>query len=335
MTVNLKGRSLLTLMDLTPEEIRHLLDLSKRLKAERQEGVFGECMRGRNILLLFEQLSTRTRSAFEVAATQEGGNATFLDSRNSQFGGKESLEDSAKVFGRMYDAIAYRGERHAVVEGLARHAGVPVYNGLTEADHPTQTLADLMTIEEHVGKPLGEVKVAFCGDTRSNMTRAWMNAAAQMGMRFACYGPAELAPDPALVAPVQQVCAQNGGEITFSSDPAVLAGADVVYTDVWSQVGEGDDIPESVRLLTPFRVTSGTLASTGNPAAIFMHRLPAYHDFETEAAMGHHELGYDIREVSDEVFRGAQSVVFDEAENRMHTIKALLAATIGREAQRP
>ncbi|MDR3225881.1 MAG: ornithine carbamoyltransferase [Clostridiales Family XIII bacterium] len=330
MTVNLKGRSFLTLMDYSPEEIRYLLDLAAKLKKDRAAGVFGDSLRGRNVLLLFEKTSTRTRSAFEVGATQEGGNVTFLDNRNSQFGKKESVEDSAKVFGRIYDAIEYRGFEQSVVEDLAKHSGVPVYNGLTDIDHPTQILADLMTIEEHIDKPLSDVKLVFCGDTRNNMSYAWMYGCAKMGMTFVAYGPAERAPEQAVFDRIAPVCEQTGASVIFSSDVGDLAGADAVYTDIWASMGEEDQIPDRVKLLTPYKVTDRLLEATGNPDVLFMHCLPAFHDFETDLARSQYDLGYDIREVTDEVFRSEHSVVFDEAENRMHTIKAIMVATIGR-----
>jgi ornithine carbamoyltransferase len=330
MDINLKGRSFLTLMDYTPEEIRYLIDLAKKLKADRAVGKYGDSLRGRNILLLFDKTSTRTRSSFEVGATQEGGAVTFLDRSSSQFGKKESLEDSAKVFGRIYDAIEYRGYEQSVVEALAEHSGVPVYNGLTDVDHPTQILADLLTIEEHTDKPLGDVKVVFCGDTRNNMTYAWMYGCAKMGMKFVAYGPKELAPDPAVTERVNAVATETGATIAFSQDAASLSGADVIYSDIWASMGEEDQIPERVRLLTPYKVTMDLLALTGNPDVLFLHCLPAFHDFETELAKQQMALGYDIREVTDEVFRSKHAVVFDEAENRMHTIKALMVATIGR-----
>jgi ornithine carbamoyltransferase len=317
-------------MDCTPDEIRYLIDLAKKLKSDRAAGVYGDSLRGRNVLLLFDKTSTRTRSAFEVGATQEGGSVTFLDRSSSQFGKKESLEDSAKVFGRLYDAIEYRGYKQSVVEALAEHSGVPVYNGLTDVDHPTQILADLMTIEEHTDKPLKDVKVVFCGDTRNNMAYAWMYGCAKMGMRFVAYGPEELAPDPAVMERAAAVAGETGAVIEFSQDPASLAGADVIYSDIWASMGEEDQIPERVRLLAPYKVTMELLGRTGNPDVLFLHCLPSFHDFETELAKQQMELGYDIREVTDEVFRSGHSVVFDEAENRMHTIKALMVATIGR-----
>ncbi|MDR1495766.1 MAG: ornithine carbamoyltransferase [Clostridiales Family XIII bacterium] len=330
MSVNLKGRSFLTLMDYTAEEIRYLLDLAKKLKADRAAGIYGDSLRGRNILLLFDKTSTRTRSSFEVGATQEGGSVTFLDKSSSQFGKKESIEDSAKVFGRIYDAIEYRGYEQSVVEALAEHSGVPVYNGLTDVDHPTQILADLMTIEEHIDKPLSKVKVVFCGDTRNNMAYAWMYGCAKMGMAFVAYGPEELAPDPAVMKGASAVAAETGATIEFSQASAALAGADAVYSDIWASMGEEEQIPERVRLLTPYKVTMDLLERTGNPDVLFMHCLPSFHDFETELAKSQRELGYDIREVTDEVFRSRHSVVFDEAENRMHTIKALMVATLAR-----
>jgi ornithine carbamoyltransferase len=331
MTVDLKGRSFLTLMDYSSEEIRYLLDLAKKLKTDRANGVFGDSLRGRNVLLLFEKTSTRTRSAFEVGATQEGGNVTFLDNKNSQFSKKESLEDSAKVFGRMYDAIEYRGFEQSVVEDLAKYSGVPVYNGLTDVDHPTQILADLMTIEENISKPLNEVKVVFCGDTRNNMSYAWMYGAAKMGMTFVAFGPPELAPDPDILARAKAEAVVAGADITFSSDIRDIEGADAIYTDIWASMGEEDQIPDRVKLLAPYKVTEELMAATGNPEALFMHCLPAFHDFETEIAKVQYNFGYDIREVTDEVFRSDRSVVFDEAENRMHTIKAVMVATIGRD----
>ena len=330
MAVNLKGRSFLTLMDFTPSEIRYLLDLAHDLKAKKRSGVCNQVLKGKTIVLLFEKTSTRTRCAFEVAAMEEGAGVTFLDSGSSQFGKKESLEDTAKVLGRFYDGIEYRGYDQKVVEDLAKYAGVPVWNGLTDVDHPTQILADLLTIEEHVAKPLNKVKVVFSGDIRNNMSYAWMYGCAKMGMHYVAYGPAELADqlDQEVIAKVQEVAKETGAVIEVSSDPESLKGADVIYADVWASMGEEAEIPERVRLLTPFKVTEELMASTGNPDCLFMHCLPAFHDFETTMAKTQMELGYDIREVTDEVFRGKNSVVFDEAENRMHTIKAVIVATI-------
>lgn len=333
MAVNLKGRSFLTLMDFTPEEIRYLLDLSKDLKSKKRAGIKGEALEGKNIVLLFEKTSTRTRCAFEVACLDEGGKVTFLDSNSSQFGKKESVEDSAKVFGRFYDGIEYRGYKQELVENLAKHAGIPVWNGLTDVDHPTQILADLLTIEEHIAKPLNKVKVVFCGDVRNNMSYAWMYGCAKMGMHYVAYGPKELIDeiDKDIVKKVEAVAKETGAKIEFCSTPECLKGADVLYTDVWASMGEEAQIPEKVKLLTPYKVTEDMIKDTENPDVIFLHCLPSFHDFETTMAKTHKDAGYDIREVTDEVFRSKHSKVFDEAENRMHTIKAVMVATIGRQ----
>ncbi|MDF2519514.1 MAG: argF [Clostridia bacterium] len=328
MAVNLKGRSFLTLMDFTPSEIRYMLDLSHDLKSKKRAGIFNYVLKGKNIVLLFEKTSTRTRCAFEVAALEEGAHVTYLDQNSSQMGKKESLEDTAKVLGRFYDGIEYRGYKQSVVEDLAKYSGVPVWNGLTDVDHPTQILADMMTIEEHVAKPLNKVKVVFAGDTRNNMSYAWMYGCAKMGMHFVAFGPKELAPSQEVMDKVQAIAKETGAVIEFSSDAEAVKGADVIYTDVWASMGEEAQIPERVRLLTPYKVTMELLQKTGNPDVIFMHCLPAFHDFETKMAKDMKEQGHDIREVTDEVFRSRHSVVFDEAENRMHTIKAVMVATL-------
>jgi len=330
MAVNLKGRSFLTLMDFSPVEIRYLLDLAHDLKYKKRAGIHNELLKGKTIVLLFEKTSTRTRCAFEVAAMEEGAGVTYLDSKSSQMGKKETMEDTAKVLGRFFDGIEYRGYEQSVVEGLAKHAGIPVWNGLTDVDHPTQILADLMTIEEHVSKPLNHVKVVFSGDIRNNMSYAWMYGCAKMGMHYVAYGPDELAAelDQEVLAQVQEVAAATGATIEVSSNPACLKGADVIYADVWASMGEEAEIPDRVRLLTPFKVTTEMMESTENPDCLFMHCLPSFHDFETTMAKEQMELGYDIREVTDEVFRSKNSAVFDEAENRMHTIKAVIVATI-------
>lgn len=331
MAVNLKGRSFLTLMDFTPEEIRYMLDLAHDLKSKKRAGINNQMLKGKNVVLLFEKTSTRTRCAFEVACMDEGAGVTFLDSGSSQMGKKESLEDTAKVLGRFFDGIEYRGYEQSVVEDLAKHAGVPVWNGLTDVDHPTQILADLMTIEEHISKPLNKVKVVFCGDIRNNMSYAWMYGCAKMGMHFVAYGPDVLAKelDQDVLDKVQKVADETGAVIEVSSDPASLKDADVLYSDVWASMGEEAEIPERVKLLTPFRIDMDMIKATGNPDVIFLHCLPSFHDFETKMAKTQKEAGYDIREVTDEVFRSKHSKVFDEAENRMHTIKAVIVATIG------
>ena len=331
MSVNLKGKSFLTLMDLTPQEIRYLLDLGKDLKAKRRAGICGRALEGKHIVLLFEKTSTRTRCSFEVAATQEGGHVTYLDAGSSQMGKKESLEDSAKVLGRFFDGIEYRGFDQKVVEDLAKYSGVPVFNGLTDVDHPTQILADMMTIEEHCAKPLKDVKVVFPGDVRNNMCYAWMYGCAKMGMHFVGLGPRELVDgvDKSVMAQVDAVARETGAVIEITDDQGTLVGADVIYGDIWASMGEEDLIPERAKLLTPFRVTEDTLERTGNSKVLYMHCLPSFHDFETKLAREWQAKGVDIREVDDAVFRGPHSVVFDEAENRMHSIKAVLVATIG------
>lgn len=331
MAVNLKGRSFLTLMDFTPEEIRYMLDLARDLKAKKRAGIRTEALRGKNIVLLFEKTSTRTRCSFEVACHDEGGHVTFLDAKSSQMGKKESLEDTAKVLGRFFDGIEYRGYEQSVVEDLAKYSGVPVWNGLTDVDHPTQILADMLTIEEHIAKPLSKVKVIFCGDIRNNMSYAWMYGCAKMGMHYVAYGPDVLAQqlDQDIMKKVRTVADETGAVIEVSSDPECLKGADVIYTDIWASMGEEDQIEERVKLLSPYKVTMEMLEKTENPDVIFLHCLPSFHDFETDMAREQKEKGLDIREVTDEVFRSRHSKVFDEAENRMHTIKAVIVATMG------
>jgi len=329
MSVDLKGRSFLTLMDYSPEEIRYLLDLSADLKEKREKGIHGGSLSGKNILLIFEKTSSRTRAAFELGAIEEGAYVTYIGPGSSQFGSKESAKDSAQLFGRYYHGIEYRGFAQATVEDLAEYSGVPVWNGLTDDDHPTQILADLLTIKEYVRKPLSEVKVVFCGDIRNNMSYAWMYGSVKTGIKFIAYGPEELAPDEAIIKRALDAAGNTGATIEWSADPACLKGADVIYTDIWASMGEEDKIPERVKLLTPYRITQETLNQTGNPDVIFMHCLPSFHDFETKMAREQLELGYDIREVTDEVFGGPHSVVFEEAENRLHTIKAVMVATLG------
>ena len=330
MPVNLKGRSFLTLMDFTPCEIRYLLDLSRDLKAKKRAGIHEYNLKDKNIVLLFEKTSTRTRCSFEVAAHDEGAHVTYLDPGSSQMGKKESLEDTAKVLGRFFDGIEYRGYDQSVVEQLAKHSGVPVFNGLTDADHPTQILADMLTIEEHIAKPLNQVKVVFPGDVRNNMCYAWMYGCAKMGMHFVGIGPKALIDgiDRHVLQEVEQVARETGAKIDITDDLQAVKGADVIYGDIWASMGEEDLIPERVKLLTPYRVTKELLERTGNPDVLYLHCLPSFHDTNTTMASQWQEKGVDICEVTDEVFRSKHSVVFDEAENRMHTIKAVMAATL-------
>jgi ornithine carbamoyltransferase len=330
MAVNMKGKSFLTLQDLTAEEIRYLLDLARDLKAKKRMGLHGKALKGKNIVLLFEKTSTRTRCSFEVAAREEGGGVTYLDPGSSQMGKKESLEDTAKVLGRFFDGIEYRGYDQQVVLDLAKYSGVPVFNGLTDLDHPTQILADMLTMEEHIHKPLKDCKVAFVGDVRNNMSYAWMFGCCKMGVDFVGYGPKELidGADQSILHVCQTEGKKTGANISLSDDPDALRGADVIYSDIWASMGEEDLIPQRAELLAPYRVDDALLERTGNPDVLFMHCLPSFHDFETKLAQEWRDKGVDIREVTDEVFRGRHSVVFDEAENRMHTIKAVLVATV-------
>ena len=327
--MNLKGRSLLSLMDFTPEEIRYLLDLAHELKKKKKAGIKGDLLAGKNIVLLFEKTSTRTRCAFEVAAMDEGAGVTMLDHKSSQMGKKESLADSAKVLGRFYDGIEFRGYDQKTVEMLAEYSGVPVFNGLTDIDHPTQALADIMTLEENISKPLNQCKLVFCGDTRNNVAYCLMYICSKLGIHYVGCGPKELAPDSEVMAKCQSACKDTGAVIEFQTEPFdAVIGADAIYTDIWASMGEENLIPERVRLLTPYRITGELLTATGNPNCIFLHCMPSFHDFNTDMAAEQFKLGYDIREVTDEVFNSPNSKVFDEAENRMHTIKAVLVALL-------
>lgn len=328
--MNLKNRSFLTLTDFSAEEIRYLLDLSHLLKAKKKRGEMGDSLKGKNIVLLFDKSSTRTRCAFEVAALDEGAHVTFLT--NSQMNKKESLEDSAKVLGRMYDAIEYRGFEQKTALNLAKYSNVPVWNGLTDIDHPTQVLADFMTIEEHLKKPLQEVNFTFMGDLSDNVMYALLYGAAIMGMNFTAIGPRQTTVDPDVLRKVQALANQSGATITITDDIHAVKGSDVIYTDIWVSMGEDEGLyPVRTAILTPYRVTREVMKLTGNEHCLFMHCLPSYHDYETEVARDMRDrLGIDIREVEDEVFRSKQSVVFDEAENRMHSIKAVMVATLGK-----
>ncbi|MGM9614156.1 MAG: ornithine carbamoyltransferase [Oscillospiraceae bacterium] len=330
MAVNLKGRSFLTLKDFSAEEIYYLLNLAADLKQKKRAGILGDTLKGKNIVLMFDKTSTRTRCSFEVAARDEGAGVTFLDKNSSQVGKKESIEDSAKVLGRFFDGIEYRGYDQELVESLARHSGIPVWNGLTDIDHPTQALADIMTLRENTPKPLNQCKIVFCGDTRNNVAYCLMYICAKLGIDYMGWGPAELAPAQEVMDYCLAEGAKSGAKIEYSSDLSAVRGADVLYTDIWASMGEEDKIPERVALLTPYRVTEEVMEATENPGCIFMHCLPSFHDFNTDMARQQMELGYDIREVTDGVFRSPASKVFDEAENRMHTIKAIMVATIGR-----
>lgn len=328
MPVNLKGRSFLTLKDFTPDEIRYMLDLAQDLKAKKRLSIRNKSLDGKNIVLIFDKTSTRTRCSFEVAAADEGAHVTYLS--NSQMGKKESLEDTAKVLGRFYDGIEYRGFKQSVVEDLARFSGVPVWNGLTDEYHPTQILADFLTVREHIAKPFNKIKFVYVGDARNNMGNSLMIGCAKMGMHFMALAPKELFPSEALVDEMKEVCRETGGTITLTENVADVEGADVLYTDVWVSMGEEDKYAERIRQLEPYRVTMDMMKATGNPDVIFLHCLPSFHDLETVVGRDVYEkFGLKEMEVSDEVFRSKYSKVFDEAENRMHTIKAVMVATLG------
>lgn len=327
--MNLKGRNFLTLKDFTPEEIAYLLDLAADLKAKKKAGEPQPVFAGKNIALIFEKTSTRTRCSFEVAAHDLGMHVTYLDPSSSQIGKKESIKDTARVLGRMFDGIEYRGFEQTIVEQLAEHAGVPVWNGLTNEYHPTQMLADMLTIREHLGELKGK-KLAYFGDARYNMGNSLMIACAKMGMDFAACTAKEYFPDAALVAQCEEYAKESGANITLTESVEEGAkDADVIYTDVWVSMGEPDSVwAERIKVLLPYQVNARVM-SYAKESAIFMHCLPAFHDLDTKIGKDVYEkFGLDAMEVTDEVFESVQSVVFDEAENRMHTIKAVIAATI-------
>ena len=326
----LKGRNFLKLLDFTPEEIEYLLDLAADLKERKKKGIRVDYLVSKNIVLIFEKTSTRTRCSFETAAHDLGMGCTYLDPSASQIGKKESIADTARVLGRMYEGIEYRGFEQERVEKLAKYAGVPVWNGLTNEFHPTQMLADLLTIREHLGEIKGK-KLVYMGDARYNMGNSWMATCAKMGMNFVACAPRDYFPNPDLVATCGAIAAQTGGSITLTEDVmAATKDADVIYTDVWVSMGEPDEVWESrTKALMPYQVNKKAM-DNAKPTAIFMHCLPAFHDLETTVGKEIYEkFGITEMEVTNEVFESEQSVVFDEAENRMHTIKAVMLATIG------
>ena len=311
--MDLKGRSFLTLKDYTREEITYLLDLAEDLKKKKKAGIFENHLAHKNVALIFEKPSTRTRCAFTIGAVDEGAHPEYLGKNDIQLGHKETVEDTARVLGRMFDGIEFRGFSQRTVETLAAMSGVPVWNGLTDEDHPTQVLADFLTIREHLGRLAG-VKLVFVGDGRNNVANALMIGAAKMGLHFVIAAPESLHPDRELLELCRGYAAQSGGSVSVESDPlAAVAGADAIYTDVWVSMGEEEKSAERIALLRPYQVNAALMAATGKPETIFMHCLPAVRE----------------KEVTHEVMEGPQSVVFDEAENRMHTIKAVMVATLG------
>ncbi|HEY1918521.1 MAG TPA: ornithine carbamoyltransferase [Streptosporangiaceae bacterium] len=330
--MNLQGRSLLKETDLTADEFRYLVDLASQLRAEKRRGVTGQRLKGRNIALIFEKTSTRTRSAFEVAAHDEGGHVTYLGPGESQLGHKESVKDTARVLGRMFDAIEYRGFTQQAMDILGEFAGVPVWNGLTDTWHPTQMLADVLTMTDHSGKPAAQVSFCYLGDGRNNTANSLLVTAAQLGMDARICAPAALQPAAEIRAIAGGLAAGSGARLLVTDDVnSGVSGVDFVYTDVWLSLGEPADKWDSrIDLLLPYQVNSAVLKATGNPEVKFMHCLPALHNRDTEVGQQiYAKRGLDALEVTDEVFESPASVVFDEAENRMHTIKALMVATLG------
>ena len=328
--MNLKNRHFLTLLDFTPEEIHGLLALAAELKAKKKAGIPHRLCEGKNIALIFEKTSTRTRCAFEVAANDLGMHPVYLDPTGSQIGKKESIADTARVLGRMFDGIEYRGFAQERVEALAKYAGVPVWNGLTNEYHPTQILADLLTIQEHFGQELKGRKLVYMGDARYNMGNSLMIGCAKMGMHFMACAPEKYFPDAELVAKCEEIAKETDATLSFETDPVkAVQQADVIYTDVWVSMGEPDSVwEERIHDLLPYQVNAALMQSAGEQCR-FMHCLPAFHDLETTIGKNTYEkFGLQCMEVTDEVFQSAQSIVFDEAENRMHTIKAVMAATL-------
>jgi ornithine carbamoyltransferase len=332
MLVDLRNRHFLKLLDFSAEEIGHLLQLSADLKKYKRAGIEQQRLKGKSIALVFEKTSTRTRCAFEVAAYDQGAHVTCLDSAGSQLGKKESIRDTARVLGRLYHGIEYRGFEQARVEELAEYAGVPVWNGLTDEFHPTQALADILTMQEHSDKPLHQIAFSFLGDGRNNVANSLLVGAAKMGMDYRVVAPATLQPNAALQATACEIAQSTGARITITEDIARgVAGCDFLYTDVWVSMGEPDAVwKERIRLLMPYQANRAIMEKTGNPNVKFLHCLPAFHDRQTEIGEAiFKRFGLEAMEVTDEVFESPASIVFDQAENRLHTIKAVMVATIG------
>ena len=332
MAFNLRNRNFLKLLDFTPKEIQYMLDLARDLKRAKYAGTEQPKLKGKNIALIFEKTSTRTRCAFEVAAHDQGAHVTYLGPSGSQIGVKESMADTARVLGRMYDGIEYRGFKQETVEELAKYAGVPVWNGLTNEFHPTQILADFLTMSEHVDKPLNQVTYAYIGDARYNMGNSLMVGGAKMGMDVRIVAPKALQPDQELINTCMEIAKETGAKVTITDNVEEgVKGCDFLYTDVWVSMGEPDEVwAERISMLKPYQVNAKMMEMTGNPKCKFMHCLPAYHNLETQVGRDvHAKFGLDGVEVTEEVFESKNSIVFDEAENRMHTIKAVMVATLG------
>lgn len=332
MAFNLRNRNFLKLLDFTPKEIQYMLDLARDLKRAKYAGCEQPKLKGKNIALVFEKTSTRTRCAFEVAAHDQGAHVTYLGPTGSQIGVKESMKDTARVLGRMFDGIEYRGFEQKIVEELAEYAGVPVWNGLTNEFHPTQILADFLTMSEHTDKPLNKVSYAYLGDARYNMGNSLMVGGVKMGMDVRIVAPKELQPSADLIATCQEIAKETGATLTVTDNVEQgVKGCDFLYTDVWVSMGEPAEVwAERIKLLKPYQVKKEVMAKTGNPKCKFMHCLPAYHNLETQVGRDvYKQFGIDGVEVTEDVFESENSIVFDEAENRMHTIKAVMVATLG------
>lgn len=332
MAFNLRNRNFLKLLDFTPKEIQYMLDLARDLKRAKYAGCEQQKLKGKNIALIFEKTSTRTRCAFEVAAHDQGAHVTYLGPTGSQIGVKESMKDTARVLGRMFDGIEYRGFEQKIVEELAEYASVPVWNGLTNEFHPTQILADFLTMSEHTDKPLNKVSYAYLGDARYNMGNSLMVGGVKMGMDVRIVAPKELQPNADLIATCQEIAKETGATLTVTDNVEQgVKGCDFLYTDVWVSMGEPAEVwAERIKLLKPYQVNKEVMAKTGNPKCKFMHCLPAYHNLETQVGRDvYKQFGIDGVEVTEDVFESENSIVFDEAENRMHTIKAVMVATLG------
>lgn len=329
MSIDLKGRNLLTLKDYTIEEIDYLLDLAQKLKEKKAAGIRGDLLDRKNIVLLFEKTSTRTRCAFEVACYDEGANVTFLDVKDTQIEKKESMEDTAKVLSRYYDGIEFRGFEHKTVEELAEYSEVPVWNGLTDLHHPTQVLADFLTIKENIDKPFSDINLVYIGDGRNNVSNSLLIGAAKMGMNFTCISPKSLWPKEDFVEEMKSIGDKTGVNILITDEKEAVKDADVIYTDVWVSMGEEHLFIQRIKELQDYRVDDELIEMTGNEDVIFLHCLPSFHDRNTIIGEDiYRKYGLDCMEVTDKVFRGKHSKVFDQAENRMHTIKAIMVATV-------
>ena len=332
MAFNLRNRSFLKLLDFTPKEIQYMLDLARDLKRAKYTGTEVQTLKGKNIALIFEKDSTRTRCSFEVGALDQGAHVTYLGPSGSQIGKKESMKDTARVLGRIYDGIEYRGYDQATVETLAEYAGVPVWNGLTTEFHPTQILADFLTMTEHIDKPLNQITFCYLGDAKNNMGNSLMVGAAKMGMDFRAAAPKSCQPEASLVATCREIAKETGAKIMITENvEEAVKGCDFLYTDVWLSMGEPAEVwAERIKMLRPYQVNMDVVKKTGNPNVKFLHCLPAFHNLETQVGREIHEkFGLDGIEVTEEVFESPMSIVFDEAENRLHTIKAIMVATLG------